>query len=620
MLYLTNINAGTFMSRVTFDGAASSWTTPSVVEGMSISNFKGIFGPVLNGNYILHKGSNTVAYSSNLTTWTNVSTTGSVTMLSGNGDANGWYAIIAAGTATQISTDAVTWTSGGTLPYGGTTAVCYGSGIWIAYGAPNPGNGYNISYNDGLTWSGYLKGFVTMSYDLSTRTFWGIGEVNSGNGTATLYSSTDAINWTTRYSVPASASYWKLVARQGKVMICYGQTSLYSTDNFATVSTGTLRDFATMLTPISQVGALAYDKTLDKFFVIDYDSQPTLWSSDGTNWYQATVASGIGSGTQVSFFSPQYLPRISYLNALQPSTASIVKDMANFPVKATLSGIASKINSALKIGEAQSTNTSLFNNVVIRALLAQFTSSTSASYSLVTGAVRSVVSSTTSTLVKAKFWFKRSSYIYAFSKWFGIVPMSNYSVSSSDGVNWALNSLPSVSNWSSVSSDGTTAIGIARDTNAAASTSNGTSWSALTMPANRSWYAIANNGTTFVAVSLSSGVCAVSTNSGSTWTEYAMPTMADWVGIAWNGITFSAITNTSLCATSTDGTSWTTHTMPDNITYSSITWTMGKFIAVATGPTKIAAQSTDGANWTRFNMPSEANWIQVGPGIGDINE
>jgi len=217
---------------------------------------------------------------------------------------------------------------------------------------------------------------------------------------------------------------------------------------------------------------------------------------------------------------------------------------------------------------------------------------------------------TTVTTSNNRFWGNPWSMIYAENKWVGVKNNTNTGATSTDGATWTAQTLPSVAHWNSITHDGTTFITIAEDSNKAAT---------RTLPNQRDWHAVTTGNATVVAVALESDYCAVSSDSGATWTEYALPVSANWTGIAWSGTTFCAVTDSDVAATSTDGQTWTQRTMPSNIHYNAITYGLGKFMAVASGPTDKAATSADGVIWTEITLPQSADWTTVGLGIGDPN-
>src|SRR5690242_13219041 len=85
------------------------------------------------------------------------------------------------------------------------------------------------------------------------------------------------------------------------------------------------------------------------------------------------------------------------------------------------------------------------------------------------------------------------------------------------------------------------------------STDNGVTWFQETLPSVSSWSGIASNGTVFCAVASGLGNDATSTD-GITWTTHALSTATAWSAIAWNGTIFCIIASgTTISSTSTNG-------------------------------------------------------------------
>ena len=125
------------------------------------------------------------------------------------------FVAVAAGTGltTSYSTNGVTWTAGGNLPVGFTTAlsIAYGNGRFVVLGSDGK---VAYSHDKGLTWtqaptcSGTVTSILTSNYAWQ-KVRYGQGQFMAiATGSVAAFSP-DGINWTTR-SLPASSS-WKAV-------------------------------------------------------------------------------------------------------------------------------------------------------------------------------------------------------------------------------------------------------------------------------------------------------------------------------------------------------------------------------------------------------------------------
>ena len=230
---------------------------------------------------------------------------------------------------------------------------------------------------------------------------------------------------------------------------------------------------------------------------------------------------------------------------------------------------------------------------------------------------------------------------------------SAVAASSTNGIDWTLQSMPASRNWSGAvygkPSTASTGIfmAVADNLNSAAYSTNGTSWTFSTLPtfgdsSYNEYVDVAFGSNVFVALANSSNIAAVGTWNGTslTWQGTIMDVVADsssrdWVSIAYGNRRFVAISSTGDVGYSFDGLVWNAATMPsqDGSTahnWKQIRYGQGVFFAVGdtgsrdvgadptTGVTTYAATSYDGIVWTPRTLTSEENWGVVAFGNPDI--
>ena len=139
-------------------------------------------------------------------------------------------------------------------------------------------------------------------------------------------------------------------------------------------------------------------------------------------------------------------------------------------------------------------------------------------------------------------------------------------------------------------------------------------WTQRTLPTSSDWQSITYGNGLFVAVAYS-GIAATSPD-GITWTQRTLPTSTGWQSVTYgNGLFVAVATSSSIAATSPDGITWTQRTLPVSANWRSVTYGNGLFVALAYG-SSIAATSLDGITWTQRTLPVSTNWISVTYGNG----
>ena len=181
--------------------------------------------------------------------------------------------------------------------------------------------------------------------------------------------------------------------------------------------------------------------------------------------------------------------------------------------------------------------------------------------------------------------------------------------------------LPTATNWRSVTYGSGKFVAVAYNSNAAAYSTDGINWTAATLPSAVGYTSVTYGDGKFVAVAGSAnGVdkAAYSTD-GINWTAATLPSARDWRSVTYGNGKFVAVAyNSNVANYSTDGINWTAATLPSAVGYTSVTYGDGKFVAVAGSANGVdkAAYSTDGINWTAATLPSARDWRSVTYGNG----
>jgi hypothetical protein len=190
-------------------------------------------------------------------------------------------------------------------------------------------------------------------------------------------------------------------------------------------------------------------------------------------------------------------------------------------------------------------------------------------------------------------------------------------LSSTDGITWIQGTLPTDSDWKSVThGDGTfVAVGYEFGSGArAASSTDGITWTQRTLPTSSDWQSVTYGNGTFVAVGYYPSAAASSTD-GITWTQRTLPVSSIWRAVTYGNNTFVAVgwnngNNGLHVASSTDGITWTQRTVPNfnSYIYISATYGNGTFVAMSYIGTQEYITSPDGITWTLRNWPKFDYW------------
>jgi len=191
---------------------------------------------------------------------------------------------------------------------------------------------------------------------------------------------------------------------------------------------------------------------------------------------------------------------------------------------------------------------------------------------------------------------------------------STTAATSPDGKTWTARTLPSSQNWNSVTFANGIFIALAGGTNAATSP-DGITWTMRTMSSFGSWQSVAFGNGVYSAIDYGSTAASTSPD-GITWTQQTVPTSANWQSVAFGNGAFTAIAyGSNIAATSPDGITWTMRTLPSSVNWKEVTFANGIFVAVASN-TSTAATSPDGINWTARTMSNfYTNSVTYGNGV-----
>jgi len=182
-------------------------------------------------------------------------------------------------------------------------------------------------------------------------------------------------------------------------------------------------------------------------------------------------------------------------------------------------------------------------------------------------------------------------------------------------------------NWINIAYGAGTWVAISGYTSAstlAVSSTNGINWTANTLPTSANWTSVAYGGGRFVAIA-QGGQTAYSTN-GSTWVSSNSVTMTganggpNWQNIRYGGGTFLALNSGAIsnqaAATSPDGVTWTLQSLPSSATWIDSAYSAGNWVVIsggATPSTSFALASLSGATWTNTAVVASASaqWFAV---------
>ena len=217
-------NGSTSAAYSTVANLGNTWTASS--GALPASNLQALaYG---NGVYVAVGGASgtaTCGSSSDALTWISRSITGlsagyysAITWGAGGSASGTFVAVNNGGIVTSWSNNGVTWTQGGNLPSGFTSAVsiAYGNGRYVvlgsdgkvAYSYNNAGTQSVQGWYASPTCSGTTTSILSSSLTWTALTYAQGVFIAIAQGTATAATSPDGINWTVRTSGMPSSSNW----------------------------------------------------------------------------------------------------------------------------------------------------------------------------------------------------------------------------------------------------------------------------------------------------------------------------------------------------------------------------------------------------------------------------
>lgn len=586
--------------------------------------------------YVVFGDSNTVAYSTDLSTWGYSNAIPNVFNILSMAYGNGVY--VAVGTPTSntrgsifTSTDAITWTMRTTPtdwdPGDYPIKVLWSGTLFLIVGSTNAArcatslNGVSWQNQAGLAlaFSGLLGGAIALLDVVYTGTrFYAVTRTYSHaawstNGVTWTYdpslyyyvgTSTSriacygskivgyALNGGFVYASANSGLTWTTVNDLPSVYVGLGNPSGIATDGTTLVSSDLLNGYSydaalfDVLTPptayvIPSTTFDAYPYTPDQRYLsgavyIDGGSYPGyyLFGWRGRLWYLGSTAGTIASPTNV--------------------TTALTKQDLYFTSGWDAYAIAYDGTNIVVAGE---------NGRIAKGTSADV--GTDTNFSIKSNTLNQVANWGSASNINAVIW--------ALSKYIAIGAAGRVATST-DGTTWTYQAGLRSTSWGasnnvlSIASNGSTVL-VGGQNGAIASSSDGVTWVYQSGLSSTTWGTAAVNGlawdgSKYLAVG-DSGKVASSTD-GVTWTYISNLTVTSWGTTKCNAICWSSglslfvvVGENGLIATSSNGTAWTVATSNTTSHLRAITFANSKFVAVGgnTSGSPVVLSSTTGASW-----------------------
>ena len=297
-------------------------------------------------------GTNSIAYSSNGSTWTGIGT--SIFSSSGSRVAyNGsmWVAVGSGTNTIAYSLNGTSWTGLGTSIF--TTrgyGIAWNGSIWVAVGE----GGNSIAYSsDGISWSAATNAFSARGRNVAWNgSIW----VAVGEGTNTIAYSTNGTSWTGAGAVFSTAGY--SVAWDGYKWLAGGEDSTYSI--YASENginwVGVQNTKAALFT--AYVHGIAWNGSM--WVAVGSSTIPFLrlaYSYDGYVW-DGVVISNVTNGYTVSWNGSSWIAGFIGTNKMYSSSDGITwSNVSGQPFSTVCNDIA---NSVGKIPNMKLNNTNIY--------------------------------------------------------------------------------------------------------------------------------------------------------------------------------------------------------------------------------------------------------------------
>jgi predicted acyltransferase (DUF342 family) len=242
--------------------------------------------------------SQTTAYSTNGTTWTN----GTHIFTGGQGwgvaYGNGlWVAVGGSSTKTAYSTNGINWTNGSNPFSGYGFGVAYGNGLWVAVGSGSQTTAYSINGTLWINGTNIFSGGEGFGVVYVNGLWVAVG--HNSNSTITTAYSADGINWnsgTNPFSGSGGLGFG--VAYGNGLWVSVGKNS-GATITIAYSTNGTLWTNGTNIFSGGLGYGVAYGNGL--WVAVGSGSKTTAYSTDGSSWTNGTHIFTGGEGRGVSY-------------------------------------------------------------------------------------------------------------------------------------------------------------------------------------------------------------------------------------------------------------------------------------------------------------------------------
>jgi hypothetical protein len=296
------VGVGRVTNSIAYSSDGTTWT------GLGTSVF-GSYGYDIAWNGTLWvavgRGTNTLAYSSNGTTWTGITGTSIFSKYGSSIAWNGtlWVAVGNETNTIAYSSNGTTWTGLGITIFGSYgLGVAWNGTLWVAGG----GGTNTLAYSsNGTTWTGLGKSvFGSYGYGIAWNgTLW----VAVGDGTNNLAYSSNGTTWTGITAKTVFSNYGFRVAWNGSLWVAVGNgnthTFAYSNDGLTWTGLG-----KTIFADYGQ--GVAWNGSL--WVALGKGTNSIAYSSNGTTWTGITGTSIFGTAGYGISSNAGYAPITSY--------------------------------------------------------------------------------------------------------------------------------------------------------------------------------------------------------------------------------------------------------------------------------------------------------------------
>jgi hypothetical protein len=606
---------------------SSNGTTWTGLGTACFGNYGGM-GVAWNGIRWVAVGSGTdsIAYSSNGTTWTGLGK--DIFGSYGKGVAwNGtlWVAVGLGSNTIAYSSNGITWTGlGKTIFSNRGYRVAWNGTLWVAVGTGTGTNSIAYSSN-GTTWTGLGTGiFENNGYGVAWNgTLW----VAVGNGANSIAYSSNGTTWTgLGEAVFSSVGYG--VAWNGTLWVAVGQGS----NNIVYSSNGTTWTGITGTTVFSNYGyGVAWNGTL--WVAVGYGTNSIAYSNDGTTWTGRGTAVFLIRGYGVAS-NAGYAPITLYngnVSITGPGTITA------YVTEAADSNYAA-ITTPVTAGTINVQGSPTITPATTQSVAYPGTSSVTITPTSNSAGAFTYYLSTSGATSYGNAYITSSAGIVA-TRLIAVGTGTNTIAYSDDGITWTgLGS--TIFSGNDVAWNGTRWVAVGQGTtNTIAYSSDGITWTGLGITVFSDFgYGIASNKTSWVAVGSGTNSIAYS-NDGLIWTGVTLKTIFSEFGnrVASNGTRWVAVgqgPNSNTIAYSNDGITWTGLSMTIFSTYgNAVAWNGTIWVAVGEGINTIA-YSNDGIIWSGVTNSTSifsnggnggmgiawngTRWVAVGQGTNSI--